>query len=56
MSNAVVGTVYDQIIKEVIESSRVDFEEGGVDESVLDELREVGTISLVFLPLQPSGM
>ncbi|PKS08220.1 hypothetical protein jhhlp_005162 [Lomentospora prolificans] len=40
MSNAVVGNVYDQIIKDVIESSRVDFEEGGVDESVLDELRE----------------
>jgi transcription initiation factor TFIIA large subunit len=41
MSNQTVGTVYQQIIREVVESSRVDFEEGGVDESVLDELTRV---------------
>jgi len=39
MSNTQVGNVYSQIIADVIESSRVDFEEGGVDEHVLDELR-----------------
>ncbi|TDZ60580.1 Transcription initiation factor IIA large subunit [Colletotrichum trifolii] len=39
MSNNAVGQVYKQIIEEVINSSRVDFEEGGVDESVLDELK-----------------
>ncbi|KAK2004755.1 transcription factor IIA, alpha/beta subunit [Colletotrichum falcatum] len=39
MSNNAVGAVYEQIIAEVISSSRVDFEEGGVDESVLDELK-----------------
>ena len=33
--------VYQQIIADVIESSRVDFEEGGVDEHVLEELRQV---------------
>jgi hypothetical protein len=41
MSNAQVGNVYQQIIADVIESSRVDFEEGGVEEGVLEELRLV---------------
>ena len=41
MSNAQVGQVYQQIIQDVIEASRVDFEEGGIDEGVLDELRQV---------------
>ncbi|KAF6837764.1 transcription factor IIA [Colletotrichum plurivorum] len=40
MSNNAVGAVYQQIIDEVIASSRVDFEEGGVDENVLDELKK----------------
>lgn len=41
MSNNQVGTVYQQIIQDVVESSRVDFEEGGVDEHVLEELKQV---------------
>jgi len=41
MSNTQVGNIYQQIIADVIESSRVDFEEGGVDERVLEELRQV---------------
>ena len=41
MSNTAVGNVYQTIIDEVINSSRVDFEENGVEESVLDELRNV---------------
>ena len=41
MSNQQVGTIYQQIIADVVESSRVDFEEGGVDDHVLDELRMV---------------
>ncbi|KAJ9131978.1 Transcription initiation factor IIA large subunit [Pleurostoma richardsiae] len=40
MSNQTVGAVYQQIIQDVIDSSRVDFEEGGVEESVLEELRK----------------
>ncbi|KAI1501146.1 transcription factor IIA, alpha/beta subunit [Biscogniauxia marginata] len=40
MSNAQVGNVYQQIIVDVIEASRVDVEEGGVDEGVLEELRK----------------
>jgi Transcription factor IIA, alpha/beta subunit len=43
MSNGQVGTVYQQIIQDVVESSRVDFEEGGVDEHVLEELKLVGS-------------
>ena len=41
MSNHIVGSVYEQIIEDVISSSRVDFEENGVDEAVLDDLRKV---------------
>lgn len=41
MSNQQVGAVYSQIIADVIESSRVDFEEGGVDDHVLEELKLV---------------
>ena len=56
MSNQTVGTVYQQIIRDVVESSRVDFEEGGVDESVLDELTRVSSsISCaVVIPLLDS--
>jgi hypothetical protein len=36
-----VGNVYQQIIRDVVETSRVDFEEGGVDEGVLEELAMV---------------
>lgn len=41
MSNSAVGNVYQQIIADVIEASRVDLEENGVDESILDELKQV---------------
>ncbi|KAI8628897.1 transcription factor IIA, alpha/beta subunit [Xylariaceae sp. FL1651] len=40
MSNSQVGNVYQQIINDVIAASRVDFEEGGVDEAVLEELKK----------------
>jgi hypothetical protein len=41
MSNSSVGNIYHQIINEVIEASRVDFEDQGVGEEVLEELRKV---------------
>lgn len=41
MSNNVVGSVYEQIIEDVISLSRVDFEENGLDEGVLEDLRKV---------------
>lgn len=41
MSNAAVGPVYDAIIQEVINAVRVDFEENGVDDGVLEDLKKV---------------
>ncbi|KAF2839458.1 transcription factor IIA, alpha/beta subunit [Patellaria atrata CBS 101060] len=41
MSNAIVGTVYAQIMEKVISASQNDFEEGGVDQQTLTELREM---------------
>jgi hypothetical protein len=41
MSNAAVGPVYDTIISEVINAVRVDFEENGVDDSALEDLKKV---------------
>lgn len=41
MSNNVVGGVYQSIIEEVMNTSRVDFEENGVEESVLEDLCKV---------------
>jgi hypothetical protein len=41
MSNSQVGQIYQQIIDDVLDSSRVDLEENGVDESILEELRQV---------------
>lgn len=49
MSNSLVGSVYSTIIDEVISSSRVDFEESGVDEAALEILRKVG-LFILHLP------
>ncbi|KAK0657534.1 transcription factor IIA, alpha/beta subunit [Cercophora newfieldiana] len=40
MSNNHVGAVYDHIIQEVINAVRVDFEENGVDDGILEELKK----------------
>lgn len=48
MSNQAVGNVYQAIIEEVINNSRVDFEESGVEESVLEELRQVSLLPILF--------
>ncbi|KAI0517184.1 hypothetical protein F5B22DRAFT_605232, partial [Xylaria bambusicola] len=44
MSNSQVGNVYQQIINDVIAASRVDFEEGGIDDAVLEQLRKVSSM------------
>lgn len=50
MSNTAVGNVYQAIIDEVVNSSRVDFEESGIEESVLEELRQVRyMLSIIFV-------
>ncbi|KAI5818362.1 transcription factor IIA, alpha/beta subunit [Pyronema omphalodes] len=41
MSNQLVGQVYSAIIEEVINSSRIDFEEAGINASTLDDLKAV---------------
>lgn len=51
MSNTSVGSVYNTIIEEVINSSRVDFEESGVEESALELLRVVSHAQFSFLSL-----
>ncbi|KAI9893846.1 MAG: transcription factor IIA subunit alpha [Vezdaea aestivalis] len=40
MSNSQVGKVYDHLINAIIDASRVDFEERGVDLSTLEALKE----------------
>jgi hypothetical protein len=54
MSNPAVGNVYQAIIDEVVNSSRVDFEESGVEESVLEELRQVRDILFVAFHVLPA--
>ena len=49
MSNPAVGAVYDNIIDDVIKKSKEDFEESGVDETVLEALREVSRTDLLSL-------
>ncbi|KAN0068671.1 Transcription factor IIA, alpha/beta subunit [Elaphomyces granulatus] len=41
MSNTQVGTVFDRVIHDVCEASQVDFEESGVDQQTLEELRKI---------------
>lgn len=58
MSNTVVGGVYQSIIEEVINTSRVDFEENGVEESVLDDLcqgwkRKLSQFNVAQFPWDP---
>jgi len=50
MSNNNVGAVYEHIIDEVINTVRVDFEEGGVGEDILEELKKVSAC-----PISPSS-
>ncbi|KAL1986462.1 hypothetical protein VTN96DRAFT_6382 [Rasamsonia emersonii] len=63
MSNQQVGMVYDRVIQEVCEASQVDFEEGGVDQQTLEEMRRSWQQKLSHLgvahfpwdpPLQPT--
>ncbi len=56
MSNAAVGTVYDTIISEVINAVRVDFEENGVDDSALEDLKKVRLARSLSLSVSHSGL
>ncbi|OCK76725.1 hypothetical protein K432DRAFT_396198 [Lepidopterella palustris CBS 459.81] len=51
MSNQIVGQIYQQVIEKVIQASQNDFEEFGVDQTTLAEMKEVrGNISLAQSP------
>lgn len=41
--------VFDRVIQEVCDSSQIDFEESGVDQHTLEELRKVGIFCLFHL-------
>jgi hypothetical protein len=41
------GTVFERVIREVCEASQVDFEEGGVDQHTLEEMKTVSK-SFIF--------
>ncbi|RAO67890.1 uncharacterized protein BHQ10_003902 [Talaromyces amestolkiae] len=53
-----MGTVYDRVIQEVCEASRVDFEEGGVDQQTLEEMRrswqqKLSSLGVAHFPWDP---
>lgn len=42
------GTVFERVIQEVCDASQVDFEESGVDQQTLVDLRKVRDLFLFF--------
>lgn len=56
MSNTTVGPVYDTIIAEVINAVRVDFEENGVDDGALEDLKKVRLSQSLFAPIASRGI
>lgn len=41
--------MFDRVIQEVCEASQVDFEEGGVDQQTLEDMRKVSVCFFAFL-------
>lgn len=56
MSNTTVGPVYDTIIAEVINAVRVDFEENGVDDGALEDLKKVRLSQSLPAPIASRGI
>ncbi|KAK2743788.1 transcription factor IIA subunit alpha [Myotisia sp. PD_48] len=59
MSNEQVGPVYDRVIQDVCDSSRIDFEESGVDQHTLEELRKgwcqkLSSLGVAHFPWDPT--
>lgn len=50
MSNNQVGSIYQTIIEDVINASRTDFEDQGIEENVLQEMRKVSPQQYIFYP------
>jgi len=47
---SVQGEIYQKVMDEVINQSQNDFEENGVNQQTLMELRQVGHVHLSFFP------
>ncbi|KAL2863715.1 transcription initiation factor IIA large subunit [Aspergillus lucknowensis] len=59
MSNQLVGAVFDRVIQDVCEASQVDFEESGVDQQTLLDLRnswqkKLSSLGVAHFPWDPS--
>ncbi|OJJ45612.1 hypothetical protein ASPZODRAFT_152651 [Penicilliopsis zonata CBS 506.65] len=59
MSNQQVGTVFDRVIQEVCDASEVDFEESGVDQQTLLDLRKswqkkLSSLGVAHFPWDPA--
>ncbi|CAG7924461.1 unnamed protein product [Penicillium olsonii] len=59
MSNQQVGVVFEKVIQEVCDSSQVDFEESGVDQQTLHDLREtwqkkLSSVNVAHFPWDPA--
>ncbi|EEQ33667.1 transcription factor IIA subunit alpha [Microsporum canis] len=59
MSNQLVGMVFDRVIQEVCDSSQIDFEESGVDQHALEELRKgwqskLSSLGVAHFPWDPA--
>ncbi|KAL4806483.1 transcription factor IIA, alpha/beta subunit [Aspergillus unguis] len=58
MSNQLVGTVFEKVIQEVCDASQVDFEESGVDQQTLLDLRKswqkkLSSLGVAHFPWDP---
>ncbi|KAL2820724.1 transcription factor IIA, alpha/beta subunit [Aspergillus granulosus] len=58
MSNQLVGTVFERVIQEVCDASQVDFEESGVDQQTLSDLRKswqkkLSSLGVAHFPWDP---
>ncbi|CAG8196448.1 unnamed protein product [Penicillium nalgiovense] len=59
MSNQQVGAVFEKVIQEVCDASQVDFEESGVDQQTLHDLREtwqhkLSSVNVAHFPWDPA--
>ncbi|ODH26128.1 hypothetical protein ACO22_04799 [Paracoccidioides brasiliensis] len=59
MSNQQVGVVFDRVIQEVCDLSQIDFEEGGVDQQTLEDLRKgwrkkLSSLGVAHFPWDPA--
>ncbi|KAI9680932.1 MAG: hypothetical protein M1829_001012 [Trizodia sp. TS-e1964] len=59
MSNVLVGQIYQRIVQDVVESSQMDFEEGGVDQATLEDMKrlwqsKLSSLNVASFPWDPT--